>query len=76
MTGPIAEVKRVVTQGFKQALQAEPIEPGKPRNVLHGTHFVLVDRAGEIRGFFANDQAGHEALRKAVSSLLSEGANS
>ena len=75
LTGPIAEVKRVVTLGFKQAMQAEPIQEGKPRNVLHGTHFVLVDRRGEIRGFFANDPAGHHALQKAVSVLLSEGAD-
>lgn len=76
LTGPIAEVKRVVTQGFKQAMQAEPVQEGKPRNVLHGTHFVLVDRRGEIRGFFANDPDGHDALQKAVSVLLSEGADS
>lgn len=76
LTGPIAEVKRVVTLGFKQAMQAEPVVQGKPRNVLHGTHFVLVDRRGEIRGFFANDSTGHDALQKAVSVLLSEGADS
>jgi len=76
LTGPIHEVKRVVTLGFKQAMQAEPVQEGKPRNVLHGTHFVLVDRRGEIRGFFANDPAGHDALQKAVSVLLSEGADS
>lgn len=76
LTGPIAEVKRVVTLGFKQAMQAEPVQEGKPRNVLHGTHFVLVDRRGEIRGFFANDPDGHDALQKAVSVLLSEGVDS
>lgn len=76
LTGPIAEVKRVVTLGFKQAMQAEPVQEGKPRNVLHGTHFVLVDRTGEIRGFFANEPQGHEALQKAVSTLLSEGTDS
>ena len=76
LTGPIAEVKRVVTLGFKQAMQAEPVQEGKPRNVLHGTHFVLVDRRGEIRGFFANDPNGHDALQKAVSVLLSDGADS
>jgi protein SCO1/2 len=73
LTGPIADVKRVVTQGFKQAMEAEPVREGRPRNVLHGTHFVLVDQRGEIRGFFANDAAGHSALQNAVSSLLSKG---
>jgi protein SCO1/2 len=75
LTGPIAEVKRVVTLGFKQAMQAEPTREGQPRNVLHGTHFVLVDQRGEIRGFFANDKDGREALKKAVSELLSHGAD-
>jgi protein SCO1/2 len=76
LTGPIAEVKRVVTLGFKQAMQAEPMREGKPRNVLHGTHFVLVDQRAEIRGFFANDKEGHDALQKAVSELLSQGVDS
>jgi protein SCO1 len=71
LTGPITEVKRVVTLGFKQAMEAVPEREGQPRNVLHGSHFVLVDQRGEIRGFFANDSDGHSALHKAVSTLLS-----
>jgi protein SCO1/2 len=74
LTGPIDQVKSVVTSGFKQAMEAEPVVQGKPRNVLHGTHFVLVDRRGEIRGFFANDPEGQVALKQAVQTLLSEGA--
>ena len=72
LTGPIDHVKRVVTQGFKQAMQAESTEPGRARNVLHGTHFVLVDPSGEIRGFYASDKAGGSALRAAVAGLLSD----
>jgi protein SCO1/2 len=74
LTGPIDQVKSVVTSGFKQAMEAEPVVEGKPRNVLHGTHFVLVDRQGEIRGFFANDPQGQLALKQALQTLLSEGA--
>jgi protein SCO1 len=74
VTGPIDQVKNVVTRGFKQAMEAEPVVEGKPRNVLHGTHFVLVDRQGEIRGFFANDPDGQAALKQAAQTLLSEGA--
>jgi protein SCO1/2 len=76
LTGPNDQVKKVVTQGFKQAMEAQPTRAGAPRNVLHGTHFVLVDRSGEIRGFFANDSAGQTELKRAVLSLLSEGARS
>jgi protein SCO1/2 len=76
LTGPLDEVRRVVTQGFKQAMQAEPEVAGRPPNVLHGTHFVLVDAHGEIRGFYANDPAGHAALQTALSSLLPQGKTS
>jgi protein SCO1 len=73
LTGPLEQVRQVVTSGFKQAMQAEPLEAGKPRNVLHGTHFVLVDRAGKIRGFFRSDSEGTAELRKAAAQLLTEG---
>jgi protein SCO1/2 len=73
LTGPIADVTRVVTTGFKQAMELQPLSEGQPRNVLHGTHFVLVDKSGEIRGFFANDPEGHAALQDAVSALLAKG---
>ncbi|MET0389469.1 MAG: SCO family protein [Polyangiales bacterium] len=69
LTGPIDEVKRVVTQGFKQAMELQPIREGVPRNVLHGSHFVLVDRSGELRGFFANDEDGQAALKRAALAL-------
>ncbi|HEY2733572.1 MAG TPA: SCO family protein [Polyangiales bacterium] len=70
LTGPIDEVKRVVVQGFKEAMEAQPTAAGQPANVLHGTHFVLVDRRGDIRGYFRNDEDGQRALFAAASSLL------
>jgi protein SCO1 len=76
LTGPLDSVKDVVTHGFKQAMDLQAVREGQPRNVLHGTHFVLVDRAGDIRGFFSNDAVGHAALKKATLSLLSERARS
>ena len=73
LTGPLDDVKRVVTSGFKQAMEVEADQPGKPRNVLHGTHFVLVDRSGQIRGFFASaDPDARTALRAGVLSLLGQ----
>jgi protein SCO1 len=76
LTGPLDEVKRVVVQGLKQAMEAQPAAADHPANVLHGTHFVLVDAAGEIRGFYPSDQDGRRALSSAVSTLLSEGKTS
>lgn len=76
LTGPLQQVRAVVTTGFKQAMEAQPVKPGAPRNVLHGTHFVLVDGQGEIRGFFANDAEGQAALKAGVATLLSKGTHS
>jgi protein SCO1/2 len=76
LTGPLDSVREVVTKGFKQAMQIEPETPGKPRNVLHGSHFVLVDRTGQLRGFFRSDAEGIEALRGAAERLLADGRSS
>jgi hypothetical protein len=54
-------------------MQAEPKTSDKPFNVLHGTHFVLVDRAGTIRGFFRSDEEGIAQLEAATKTLLAEG---
>lgn len=58
VTGPLAQVEQVIVAGFKQALQREPAAAGKPQNILHGSHFVLVDRALTIRGFYPSDEEG------------------
>jgi protein SCO1/2 len=76
LTGPLAAVREVVTKGFKQAMEIEPEQPGKPRNILHGSHFVLVDRTGQLRGFFRSDVQGMEELRVAAERLLGDGRSS
>jgi protein SCO1/2 len=55
LTGPIAKLRDVVVQGFKQSLDRGD---GSPHGIMHGSHFVLVDRAGMIRGFYRSDQEG------------------
>jgi protein SCO1/2 len=55
LTGPIAKLRDVVVQGFKQSLDRGD---GSPHGIMHGSHFVLVDRAGVIRGFYRSDQEG------------------
>jgi protein SCO1/2 len=72
LTGGTDEVRRVVTAGFKQAMEVEPAQPGKLRNVLHGTHFVLVDRAATIRGFYRSDADGMRELQSAAENLAHE----
>ncbi len=70
LTGGLDDVKRVVVQGFKQAIDAQPTAPNAPANVLHGTHYVLVDGTGTIRGFFRSDSDGIRDLEHATAQLL------
>jgi protein SCO1/2 len=56
VTGPADEVERAVTQGF--AVSAARIARGANEyDVTHGDWFVLVDRRGAIRGYYAMDEA-------------------
>lgn len=72
LTGPLDDVRRVIVEGFKQAM--EPVGDGdKPANVLHGSHFVLVDAQGTIRGYYASDGDGIDMLASHVSFLVSRG---
>jgi protein SCO1/2 len=58
LPGPLDRLRSVVVDGFKQGLQVGEAPEGGPPNILHGSHFVLVDRAGMIRGFYRSDQEG------------------
>ena len=73
VTGDVEAVKRVIVQGFKQSLSEQAAEAGKPANILHGSHFVLVDGAGTIRGYYPSDPFGIETLARHVAFLVSRG---
>ena len=68
LTGPVASIQEVVVRGFKQAIEPDP---DKPDNILHGSHFVLVDRNGAIRGFYRSNPDGLLALSRAATQLSS-----
>lgn len=51
LTGPIDDVRRVVVDGFKMALESTPGVDGGPDEIIHGERFVIVDKAGHMRGF-------------------------
>jgi len=55
LSGPLAKLRQVVVQGFKQSLERGD---GTPHAIMHGSHFVLVDRKGMIRGFYRSDEQG------------------
>jgi protein SCO1/2 len=57
VTGPPDDVERAVVLGFK--VSAARIEKGAADyDVTHGNWFVLVDPQGNLRGYYATDEAG------------------
>lgn len=57
LTGKIDEVNNVVVRGFKLAL-GEPVPSGDGHyDIMHSSHFVLVDAQGRIRGYYASTRA-------------------
>jgi protein SCO1/2 len=72
VTGSLDEVRTVVVDGFKQALEVQPETEGVAANVLHGSHFVLVDRGSWIRGYYRSDESGLQHLMRDARRLLAE----
>jgi protein SCO1/2 len=58
LTGPVDAIEQIVVKGFKQSVQRQPGQVGKGQAILHGSHFVLVDRGMYIRGYYPSDQEG------------------
>lgn len=59
LTGSFDQVKQTVVDGLKIAMADQP--PGGEQDfasVMHGTHFVLVDRDGRIRGYYDSSDPG------------------
>jgi protein SCO1 len=62
---PMDSVKSVAVQGF---MLGSPEDP-----TLHSTRFALVDKRGQIRGFYDGmDDAEIKKLKSAISELLEE----
>jgi protein SCO1/2 len=72
LTGPLDRLRSVVVDGFKQGLQVGEAPEGGPPNILHGSHFVLVDRAGFIRGYYSSDEPGIARLNRDTRLLIAE----
>ncbi|CAM3259389.1 SCO family protein [Corallococcus sp. ZKHCc1 1396] len=63
LTGDYAQLKDTIVQGFKISMGREPGAPEDDLlSIFHGTHFVLVDGAGDIRGYY--DSADPEATAR------------
>lgn len=66
LTGSYDDVKKTVVDGLKIAMGRDPQgTDGAFLGIFHGTHFVLVDQKGRIRGYYdSNDaDAGDRVMR-------------
>jgi protein SCO1/2 len=55
LTGPDAEVKEAVVNGLKIAVGREKSDDGRFDGIFHGSHLVLVDQRGRVRGYYDSD---------------------
>jgi protein SCO1/2 len=58
LTGPLDAVRTTVVDGLKIAM-GDGVAEGEQdfASIMHGTHFVLVDKAGRIRGYYNSSDA-------------------
>ena len=69
LTGELRDIRRIVQEGFR--LSAAPVDDTPDPVVFHSARFVLVDRNGEIRGYYdSNDPRALKRLRETARSLL------
>jgi len=66
----VEQIRRIVQEGFR--LSAAPVDGATPDPVVfHSSRFVLVDRDGEIRGYYdSNDPQALRRLRENARGLL------
>lgn len=75
LTGPYQDVEKIVVQGFKISMAKEPTDQAKKDSeepvydVIHGEKFILIDQAGQIRGYYDATEAGIYQLTQAMASL-------
>lgn len=67
LTGDYAKLKDTVVQGFKISMGRETMDEADVMGIFHGNHFVLVDAAGEIRGYY--DSSDDEAFARMLKDL-------
>lgn len=70
LTGDTVAMKKVVIDGFKLLMEKAPATDTQPETVLHGSRFILVDKAGIIRAYPDPKTPGE--IEAAVDALLKE----
>jgi protein SCO1 len=71
LTGPKQQVTRLVQEGFRLSAAVAPSDGTADIVVLHSPRFVLIDKEGQIRGYYdSRDREALQRLKNDASSLL------
>ncbi|ATB29629.1 SCO family protein [Melittangium boletus] len=74
LTGDYTRLQETVVGGFKIAMGRNGEDENDIPSIFHGSHFVLVDGSGEIRGYYnSEDDDAVERLRQDAGWLLGSG---
>lgn len=73
LTGDLAEVMKAVEEGFRIGITGADDPEATPFDIVHGEHFVLVDKAGTIRGYYPNSDLSLQRLVRDAKRLAREG---
>jgi protein SCO1 len=55
LTGDYTQLKDIIVGGFKMAMGRNEQDVDDIPSIFHGSHFVLVDRSGEVRGYYNSE---------------------
>jgi protein SCO1/2 len=56
LTGDLEAIRKTSEQGFKLALDGKPTPGADHLGLFHGSHLVLVDGSGQIRGYYRTSE--------------------
>lgn len=72
LTGPLSDIEKTVVEGFKIHIGESTPNESDPSlvDIMHGEHFVLVDRDGVIRGYYRSDASALEELKADLQALV------
>jgi protein SCO1/2 len=70
LTGDLEVVRKTSEQGFKLAFEGKPTAGAEHFGLMHGSHLVLVDRAGQIRGYYRTSEDAQMARLLADAAML------
>ncbi|HLV59949.1 MAG TPA: SCO family protein [Fredinandcohnia sp.] len=73
LTGELGAVLEAVEKGFRIGVSGAEDPDASPFDIVHGEHFVLVDPAGTIRGYYPNEEAALQRLVRDAQRLAGEG---